>query len=54
LRDFTEGVLEGLAYSLMVMRRERGSKAPAKISQRILKILDAQAGDLENRIEATA
>jgi hypothetical protein len=54
LRDFTEGVLEGLAYSLTVVKREKRSKPSAKISRQILHILEAQAEDFENRSKAAA
>ena len=55
MRDFTEGVLEGLAYSRMVLRKEKHSRGCAKkINERILQILDAQAEDFKNRIKATA
>ena len=52
LRDFTEGVLEGLAYSRMVLRKGKQGRACAKISERILQILDAQAEDFEFRTKA--
>jgi hypothetical protein len=54
LRDFTEGVLEGLAYSLRVIRREKGGKASARIGRQILRILESQAADFEIRSKATA
>jgi hypothetical protein len=46
-------LLGGLAYSLMVVKREKGSKASAKISRQILHVLEAQADDFENRSKAT-
>jgi hypothetical protein len=54
LRDFTEGVLEGLAYSRMVTRREKRVTACAKITRQILEILDAQGEDFKARSRATA
>ncbi len=51
MRDYTEGVLEGLAYAFRLTKR---SKASGKISRRILDILEAQADDFENRSKATA
>jgi len=55
LRDFTEGVLEALAYSRMVVRREKhGKRACAKITRQIINILEAQASDFEFRIKTTA
>jgi len=54
LRDFTEGVLEGLAYSLMLLRKEKHGRAAAKISRQILRILESQAATFEGRSKATA
>jgi hypothetical protein len=38
----------------MVLRKEKQGRACAKISERILQILDAQAEDFENRTRAIA
>jgi hypothetical protein len=54
LREFTEGVLEGLAYSRMVLRNEKQGRGYAKITDRILKVLDASVEDFEERLKATA
>jgi hypothetical protein len=54
LRDFTEGVLEGLAYSLTLMKGEKQAKEAAKISRQILRILESQAETFEVRSTAMA
>lgn len=54
MRDFTEGVLEGLAYSRRVLRKGNHGRARAVITDRILQILDAQAEDFEQRCKVTA
>ncbi len=46
--------LVGLAYSRMVLRREKHGKAYANITDRTLQILDAQAETFEARSKATA
>lgn len=51
MREFTAGVLEGLAYAYAMTR---GSKASEKISRQILQILEAQAQDFENRSKGVA
>jgi hypothetical protein len=38
----------------MVLRKEKHGRGCAKISERILQILDAQAEDFEDRSKATA
>jgi hypothetical protein len=54
LKDFTQGVLEGLAYSRTLLKAEKPSAASAKIARRILEITEAAASDLEFRMRATA
>jgi hypothetical protein len=54
LRDYTEGVLEGLAWSLTVAKRESKTKTAGKISRQILRILEAQAEDFDSRIQVAA
>jgi hypothetical protein len=54
VRDFTEGVLEGLAYSLKTLKASTGSKAAATIRGRILEILEGNASDFEYRLRAVA
>lgn len=54
MREFTEGVLEGLAYSRIVMKNAKETKASERVGRQILRILEAQAGDFEARSESTA
>jgi hypothetical protein len=52
LNDYTQGVLEGLAYARGLLRREKRSKASAKLAERILEIVDTDARDFEFRMQA--
>jgi hypothetical protein len=54
LKDFTEGVLEGLAYCRLLLRTEDSKRVSAKIARRILQITEGAASDLEFRMGATA
>ena len=54
MNDFTQGVLEGLAYSRTLLKADKRSAVSAKIARRILDITEAAASDLEFRIRATA
>jgi len=53
MNDHTAGVLEGLGYSLRLLRREKHSAASKKIAERILEILECGASDFEFRMRAT-
>jgi len=52
--DFTKGALEGLGYSLRLLRREKQFAASKKIGERILEILECGASDFEFRMRAIA
>jgi hypothetical protein len=54
MNDFTQGVLEGLAYSRTLLKADERSAISAKIARRILEITEAAASDLEFRMRATA
>lgn len=54
MNDFTQGVLEGLAYSRTLLKADKRSAISAKIARRILEITEAAASDLEFRMRATA
>jgi hypothetical protein len=54
LKDFTQGVLEGLAYCRLLLRAEDSKRASAKIGRRIVQITEGAASDLEFRMGATA
>jgi hypothetical protein len=54
LKDFTEGVLEGLAYCRLLLKTEDSKRASAKIARGILQITEGAASDLEFRMGATA
>lgn len=55
MKDYSQGVLESLVYSLALLRREkRPNASAAKIAEEILEILEASAEDLEFRMSATA
>jgi hypothetical protein len=54
MNDFTQGVLEGLAYSRTLLKADKRSAVSAKIARRILEITEAAGSDLEFRMRATA
>ena len=54
MNDFTQGVLEGLAYSRTLLKADKRSAVSAKIARRILEITEAAASDLEFRMRASA
>lgn len=54
MNDFTQGVLEGLAYSRTLLKADKRSAISAKIARRILEITEAAVSDLEFRMRATA
>jgi hypothetical protein len=54
MNDFTQGVLEGLAYSRTLLKADKRSAVSAKIARRILEITETAASDLEFRMRATA
>ena len=54
MNDFTQGVVEGLAYARTLLRAEKSTAASVKMGRRILEITEAAASDLEFRMRATA
>jgi len=54
MNDFTQGVLEGLAYSRTLLKADKRSAVSAKIARRILEIIEGNASDFEFRMKATA